>query len=59
MANDLLNKTRNFRKEITLIIIIKVIVLIGIKIVWFSDNIDPATEIDRHFLQAPIQTQEN
>lgn len=59
MSKELLNKTLNFRKEITVILIIKVIVLIGIKIAWFSDGIDPAAEIDHHFLIAPTPTQEN
>jgi len=52
------HKIINLRKEITIILMIKVLVLIGIKIAWFSDGIDAADQIDFHLLSKTTLTRE-
>lgn len=48
-------KRINLRKDIAIIIVIKVLLMIGIKITWFSDNIEPEEEIIQHMLERQHQ----
>ena len=48
-------KSINLRKDIAIILAIKVVLMIGIKLTWFSDNIEPEAEIIQHMLERQHQ----